>query len=264
MKKIECRAKNPAACRYHGREGYRRATENLEAWEKRLGSSESFEQTEEVKQYVSRYALMRDATEAGFKKLNKEYRKTMMRGTDEERAKVATRLRQATELRKVDDGQDAQAKWGEIGNSYEKLAAYAIEQSSKGSVAKMPIGYTGTHTIVGAGTFLKNAGYEITDIEGGHTGNSDSGMLPEGTIKKAVLENLGKHSSDEVTRFAIDNNFYVQGLTFKNKEGNEVKLQGSWELSHDLNYGNIDSVLHIPRKTDEDYAAARKKARNSS
>jgi hypothetical protein len=260
MNKKDCRAKDPNFCRYHSREAYKRAIENLEAWEKSLGSSNSFERTEEVKQYIARYSLLRDATETGFKKLDKEYRKTIVRGTDEEKANVSIRLRQATELRQTDDCQDLQTEWQEAGTNYEKLASYVIENAEKTSVVKMPLHFTGTMNIIGAASFMKNAGYEITDFEGNPADTINSSMLSPETVKKAVMDNLGKRSSDEVTEFAVNNNFYVQGLTFKNKQGKEVKLRGSWELTHELRYGKVDSILHIPRKTDEDYEAARKRA----
>lgn len=257
MNKKECRAKNPNVCRYHGREAYKRATGNLEAWEKSLASSENFERTEEVKQYIARYSLMRDATETGFKKLDKEYRKTIVRGTDEEKANVSTRLRQATELRQMDDGVDGYAVWAERTSVPEKLASYAIEQGESSSVVKIPISQTGTQAMIGTASFLEKSGYKVTDLEAKPVNNARSSLLSKETIKEALLNNLETHSPDRMTGFALDNGFYVEGLTFLNSKGEEVKLTGSWALTRELDHGKVDDILNIPKRTDEEWAARR-------
>ena len=68
-------------------EAYKNAVKGVEDWEKSLARSESFERTEEVKRWVARYSLIRDATETGFKKLDKEYRKTILKKRSEEGCK---------------------------------------------------------------------------------------------------------------------------------------------------------------------------------
>lgn len=100
---------------------------------------------------------------------------------------------------------------------------------------------------------LNKAGYKVTDLRVFVDVNPSSLQFSPDAIKKMSLENLTTHSSDKIVDFVLNNNGYVRGLTFLNKQNKEVKLMGSSDLSHELQYGNVDKILNISRKPRDEY-----------
>lgn len=251
----KCQAKDPRACRFHSREAYRQISVDLEMWKVESNRAVDFERLELANQFVARFSLFKDATKVGFKNLTKEYNRTMAKGSEEEKLNISSRLHRANELRLADDerGPDVYLEWEKRCQRGEDLAKYVIEQSEKTSTVKIPDYQAGSFLIVDTAVALNKAGYKVTDLRVFVDANPSSLQFSSDAIKKMSLENLTSHSSDKIADFILNNNGYVRGLTFLNKQNKEVKLMGSSDLSHELQYGNVDKILNISRKPRDEY-----------
>lgn len=251
----KCQAKDPRACRFHSREAYRQISADLEIWKVKSTRAGDFERLELANQFVARFSLFKDSTKVGFKNLTKEYNRTMAKGSEEEKLNISARLHRANELLLADDerGSDVYLEWGERCQRGEDLAEYVIEQSEETSTVKIPDYQAGSFLIVDTVVALNKAGYKVTDLRLSMAANPSSLQFSSDVIKKMSLENLTSHSSDEIVDFILNNNSYVRGLTFLNKQNKEVKLVGSSDLSHELRYGNADRILNISRKPRDEY-----------